>query len=248
MPLTLSHPAAVIPLRRLGLPVPALVFGSMVLDVPLYLGSRRGYYLTHNPASIFTVDIALTLFALVVWFAVLRDPLVDLSPAPIRSRLAPHARLSRRQWLLAVPAAAIGAATHIVWDSFTHAGRWGSENVGWLQTEHLGLVGLAWSQYVSGVVGLGVVCAWAIVELRSLPADKPRPPRALSPYALIGAIGIAGAVGVATAIAKVPDGLRWMAFHGVVNSIITGVLTVGAVSLTWHVAVRQRTGTSHPQA
>lgn len=35
MPFTLAHPAYVLPLRRLGLPVSALAVGSMVPDVPL---------------------------------------------------------------------------------------------------------------------------------------------------------------------------------------------------------------------
>jgi hypothetical protein len=248
MPLTLSHPAAVIPLRRLGLPMSTLVFGSMVLDVPLYLGSRRGYEMTHSLPGVVTIDIVLTLLVLVVWFGVMRDPLVDLSPSVIRSRLAPRARLTRRQWLLAIPAASIAAFTHVAWDSFTHPDRWGAEHAGWVQADHLGLAGFKWAQYVSGVLGLMVVCAWALIELRSLPADKPRQSRALGSYALVGAIGIAGAVGVATAIAKVPSGFHSMAFHGVINSIITVVLTVGFVSVAWHRAVREPAGTSRRQA
>ncbi len=230
MPLTLAHPVAVIPLRRLGLPMTALVFGSMVLDVPLYLGSRRGYEITHSPLGIVTADIVLTLAVLAGWFFLLRDPLVDLSPSPVRARLAPRARLTRRQWLLAIPAASIAACTHIAWDSFTHYDRWGSDHVSWLRADHWGMAGLKWAQYVSGVVGLLIVIAWALIELRSRRPDQPRPPRALGPYALITAIGIAGAVGAITAIVKVPAGLHSMAFNGVINSIITVVITVSAPS------------------
>jgi hypothetical protein len=61
---------------------------------------------------------------------------------------------------------------------------------------------------------------------------------------LITAIVLAGVVGVATAIAKIPAGLHSMAFHGVVNSIITVVLTVGSVCLAWHAASRHPAGTS----
>ena len=238
MPLTLSHPAAVLPLQRLGLPMTALVLGSMVLDVPLYLGSRRGYEITHNPLSIVTVDIALTFFALVVWFAVLRDPLVDLSPAPIRARLDPHARLSRRQWLLAIPAAAIAAATHIFWDSFTHADRWGYDRVTWLRTDHLGLSGLRWAQYGSALIGLAIVMSYAVAELRSLSASDPRAPRALGTYALLGAFGSAAVLGLTTVVAAIPDGLYAMAFHGVVIFLITLTVAVLAVCLAWHILLR----------
>ncbi|GAA3519752.1 DUF4184 family protein [Aeromicrobium panaciterrae] len=237
MPLTLAHPVAVIPLRRLGLPMSALVLGSMVLDVPLYLGSQRGYEITHSPVGIVTADIVLTLAVLAVWFFVLRDPLVDLSPGAVRARLDPRARLTGRQWLLAIPAASIAACTHIAWDSFTHDDRWGSDHVAWLRTDHWGMAGLKWAQYVSGVVGLVIVIAWALLELRSRRPDQPRPARALGPYALVAAIGIAGATGVSTAIVKVPHGLHSMAFHGVINSIVTAVLAVGVMSLIWRIAV-----------
>lgn len=240
MPLTVSHPAAVLPLRRLGLPMTALVIGTMSLDLPLYLGSRRGYEITHHPASIVTIDIALTLLVLAGWFAILRDPLVDLSPAPIRSRLDPHVRLTRRQWLLAMPAAVIAAATHIFWDSFTHADQWGYDRVAWLRTDHLGLSGLRWAQYGSAVIGLTVVIWYAVVELRSLPPERPRAPRALGPYALLGAIGVAAVAGLVTVVTAIPDGLYAMAFHGVVVSLITLAVTVLAVCLAWHRAVASK--------
>ncbi len=245
MPLTLSHPAAVIPLRRLGLPMTALVFGSMILDVPLYLGSRTGYERTHSLIGVFTIDIVLTLFTLLVWFVVLRDPLVDLSPGIVRSRIAPRARLTQRQWLLAIPAGSIAAFTHVAWDSFTHPDRWGSQRIGWLRTEHHGLLGYEWAQHASGVIGLLVVGAWAVIELRSLPADKERPPQALSPYALLATFVVAGGVGMAAAFAHVSQGLRWMAFHGVIDGIIAFVLTFTAVSIVWHVVVRHPARTSH---
>ena len=66
MPLTLSHPAAVLPLRGLDLPVTALVAGSMVPDVPLFLGWTRGYEVTHRLLGVVTVDPILATLALVV--------------------------------------------------------------------------------------------------------------------------------------------------------------------------------------
>lgn len=239
MPFTLSHPAVVLPLRRLGLPMTALVIGTMSLDLPLYLGSRRGYEITHHPASIVTIDIALTLLVVAGWFTVLRDPLVDLAPAPIRSRLEPHVRLTRRQWVLAIPAAVIAAATHIFWDSFTHADQWGYNRVAWLREDHLGLSGLRWAQYGSALIGLAIVIAYAVVELRSLPPDRPRAPRALSPYALLGAVGLAVVAGLVTVVAAIPDGLYAMAFNGVVISLITLAVTVLAVCVAWHVFIRR---------
>lgn len=145
MPLTLSHPAAVLPLRGLGLPVTALVAGSMVPDIPLFLGWHRGYQVTHSLVGVVTVDAIVTMLVVALWFGVVRDVLVDLTPDAVRSRLVPHVRLSERQWLLAPVAAALGALTHVVWDTFTHPARWGSDRVGWLHTEHAGPLGTAWA-------------------------------------------------------------------------------------------------------
>jgi hypothetical protein len=248
MPLTLSHPAAVLPLRRLGLPMTSLVIGSMVLDIPLYLGSRRGYDLAHSPLGVPTVDVAGALLVLAMWFAVLRDPLVDLAPSVVRARLAPRARLTRRQWLLAPIGALIGGITHVAWDSFTHADRWGSEHVTWLQRDHLGLPGLKWAQYASGVLGLIVVAWFAVAHLRSLgPVDVRRPARVLPPAALVAVVGLATLTGVASAAWKASVGLHAMAFHGVVNSII--VLVVGGVVVctTWQ-ALRRRSRASVDEA
>lgn len=226
MPLTLSHPAVVLPLRRLGLPMTSMVIGSMVLDIPLYLGSRRGYEIAHSPWAVPTIDIIGTLIALAIWFAVLRDPLTDLAPSAIRSRLAPRARLTRRQWQLAPIGALIGGATHVVWDSFTHDDTWGYRQVGWLQTDHLGISGLRWAQYVSAVGGLAVICAFAVAHLRRQPViHASRPKRALPALALPAVIVVGGAAGLAAALAKASVGLHSMAFHGAVSGVIA--LTAG---------------------
>lgn len=240
MPLTLSHPAAVLPLRRLGLPMTSMVIGSMVLDIPLYLGSRRGYDIAHSPLAVPTVDIVGALLVLWFWFAVLRDPLVDLAPAAIRIRLTPSARLGRRQWRLAPVGAFIGGATHVAWDSFTHADRWGSDHVEWLRTDHLGLSGLKWAQYASGVIGLLVVGWFAIAHLRSLPPlDVRRPARVLTPAALAAVVVLAGLTGAVSAVVKASVGLHSMAFHGVVNSIIVFVVGAILVCTTWQIMQRR---------
>ncbi|RHW25669.1 DUF4184 family protein [Nocardioides immobilis] len=57
--MTLAHPAAVLPLGRLGLPMTALVAGSVVPDIPLFLWWVRGYELTHSLVGILVVDVVL---------------------------------------------------------------------------------------------------------------------------------------------------------------------------------------------
>ena len=235
MPLTLSHPAAVLPLRRLGLPASVMVIGSMVPDVPLFVGSSTGYSATHRWTGVVTIDLLLTVGVVAVWFVVMRDALVDLAPDPVRLRLPARARLDRRQLLLLPVAAVVGSATHVLWDAFTHPGRWGVRQVAWLQDDHDGLAGHEWAQYVSGVVGLAIVAAAVVAHLRraGLP-DVDRPVRRLPAATLPVVVGLAAAAGVFSALRTAPAVLDLMAFNGVVDSLI--VLTAGlvVVALVWN--------------
>ncbi len=236
MPLTLSHPAAVLPLRRLGLPMTVLVIASMVPDIPLFMGWLRGYEVTHSAVGIVTVDLLATFVVVAAWFFVLRDALVDLSPAPVRSRLPHRARLDRRGWILAPLAACIGAATHVLWDSFTHPGRWGVAQIGWLQEDHAGLAGMKWVQYTSGVVGLAIVLAAAVAHLRTVPpVATSRRPRLLPSATLPLVVAIGAATALVSAGLSAPSGLHAMAFNGVVDSLIVLAVGIVAVSALWQV-------------
>jgi hypothetical protein len=237
VPLTLSHPAAVLPLRALGLPVTALVVGSMVPDVPLFLRWPRGYEVAHSVIGVVTVDPIVTVALLALWFGVVRDVLVELSPAAVRSRLLPHVRWTARRWLLAPVAAALGALTHVLWDAFTHTGRWGADHIDWLRADQAGLPGANWAQYVSGVVGLAIVCWSASAHLRSLSPIRSPAPR--SPWAtkVIAAVVLVGATTVlVTAVAQAPSGLHAVGFNSVVNGIVAVVAGTTAVCVGWRAA------------
>jgi hypothetical protein len=238
--MTLGHPAAVLPLRRLGLPLTALVIGSLVPDLPLYLGWSEGYALFHSPLGVVTVDLLAGMLLMVLWFSLARDALVDLSPSAVRSRLAPRARLAARQWALAPLAVAIGAATHVFWDSFTHPGRWGARHVDWLQSQHEGVLGLKWAQYVSGSVGLLVV-TWAIaVYLRDAQVGREsRSPRVLTPLALPGAAVLAFGMGIASSAVDLHSGLEAWAFRATVDSVIAVVLGGLVVCTIWQFVYRR---------
>lgn len=233
--MTLAHPAAILPLRRLGLPVSALAAGAMVPDIPLFLWWVRGYDVTHSLVGVAVVDPVLTVGVLLVWFTLVRDAVVDMAPAPIRARLAARARLSGRQWLLVPIGGCVGAATHLLWDSFTHPGRWGPRHIEWLRTEHGGLEGLKWVQYASGVVGLAIVL-WVVVGyLRSLdPLPETRRAPVLPAAVLPSVIAVSLLVGLVSTVRSVPQGFHAMAFNGVVDSLIAVVVVGAATCLVWH--------------
>ncbi|PHM30373.1 DUF4184 family protein [Xenorhabdus innexi] len=119
MPWTFSHPAAVLPLKRLSeknlLNFPALVTGSLSPDF---------FY------SVMLYDIATTSHHLLGWFYtafplclliflivhLLSKPLSDLFPISF----IPYEKQGYKNKVIFVISLFIGAATHIGWDSFTH--------------------------------------------------------------------------------------------------------------------------------
>lgn len=219
----------------------AMVAGSMVPDIPLFMWWRQGYDVGHSLLGIVTLDVALTMGVLLLWFFAVRDAVVDMTPEAVRLRLPERVRLTAREWLLAPVAGCVGAATHVFWDAFTHGERWGTRHVAWLSTEHAGHPGQRWLQYATGVLGL-VVVGWVVVRhLRTLPlAPGPSRPAVLPPFVLPGVLVAAALVGMVSAVLQWPDGPHEMAFCGVVNSVIT-VLVLGLLTcFAWQIVAKRR--------
>ncbi|MFI7492671.1 DUF4184 family protein [Micromonospora echinaurantiaca] len=207
VPFTGSHVAAVLPLTRSAWLVPsALVIGSMVPDLPYYLPLPVEATLTHSLAGVLGVDVVLGLVALALWHGLLARFLTAISPARLRERLPPPAR--QRHWptgraAMLVVSLVVGAATHVLWDSFTHDGMWGATHIGWLAESHLGTAGYRWAQRVSTIVGAAAVVVWLV---RWWQTQSPTPATAQRPLAervLVvaawTAIGLAATSGAALA-------------------------------------------------
>jgi hypothetical protein len=174
MPFTVSHVAAVLPVvgRSGRLPAAALVIGSMAPDYPWFLTRGRTAGLSHSLLGIVTVDLAVGLLAFVLWRRWAQAPVRDLVPRAVGARLPQPPRFVPRDLPWAALGVVLGALTHLVWDSFTHAGRWGVEAVPWLQEGHDGMAGWVWAQDVSSVLGLVVVVVWGVWRLgRTQPDD-----------------------------------------------------------------------------
>jgi hypothetical protein len=235
VPFTLSHPAAALLLRRSGLPVAAVVAGTMAPDLPMFLPGRNGYGFTHSWTGTVTVDLVVALAGFAAWVLLLRDACVDLAPAAVRDRLPETSRLNARQWVLAPVGAVIGSWTHVVWDAWTHPGRWGVRQVTWLHTPHDGVLGAQWAQMVSTALGLLVVVAWVAVTLRRLPR-RPRPPRVpvLAGAGAGWAVGSAAAVGGTAAVLRASHGLHALAFAGAVVGTVVLALAVVSLAGAWH--------------
>jgi hypothetical protein len=172
MPLAPAHPAAVLPLQGLGLPLSALVVGAVAPDLPVYLPVGVSYATTHSGWGI-PADVVIGMVLLWLWVALVRDAVVDLTPY-LRRRLPADARLDRRAWLLAPLAVAIGAGTHVLWDSATHDWGFLVQQLAFLREEYGPVPLYRWVQHVSTVVGTVVVASYGMWRLKSMPVvDRP---------------------------------------------------------------------------
>lgn len=206
MPFTLAHPLAAIPMRRLGLPLDALVIGAMIPDLVLFMPLGLPYGATHSALALVTWDLLLGLAALAGWRLVLRAPLIDASPDWVRERLprvsdlSPDRRVdhgiseadtsgpdvarprrsgtgtdSLRALMTSALAVVLGAATHLLWDAFTHESGWMVERIALLRMHVAGLGVYGWLQYASGILGVLILAGWGMRALgRGLPRERPR--------------------------------------------------------------------------
>ena len=181
MPFTPSHAVVALPFIRTPLVPAAVAIGAMTPDLPLFLrGVGLDYSFTHTFGNVvWTAVVAFALF--VVWRVVLRPAVGELSPLWLSRRLpadwsqsggsAARAAVgigSGRPWypvLLAV-SLILGVLSHIVWDLFTHEGRWGVELLPALDRMWGPLTGYKWLQHGSSAIGLIVIGIWAVLRLR----------------------------------------------------------------------------------
>jgi hypothetical protein len=245
MPFTVSHVAAVLPLvagrRTARLAPAALVIGSMVPDVPWFFTGGRGAALTHSPEGVVTVNLAVGLVLFALWRLVFAAPARELLPPAVGRRLPQPSVPRGLDWALAGVGVLVGAASHVLWDAFTHDDRWGVRQIGWLQEIHAGLPGYKIAQYASGVVGLGLLVAWAgrqLVQTREVPATgRPTSPgeraAAWAVVVLSGAV-VATVAGV-TALTRWGSTLETALFAAVTRGGAAALTVLTVTALLWHV-------------
>ncbi|PWF44701.1 DUF4184 family protein [Massilia glaciei] len=130
MPWTFAHAAAVLPFRLGGfarLPLSALVVGSVSPDIGYYFGQFALATRAHTMFEGLLLCIPIGLLTLLI-VQLLKPSIRNILPQPHRGMLSGGVAAgpfsSVRAACLAILALAIGAATHMVWDSFTHVSGW----------------------------------------------------------------------------------------------------------------------------
>jgi hypothetical protein len=192
MPFTLSHVAAVVPayrpLSRAHL-FAAAVIGSMAPDFGVLLPESLSRWQTHSVPALVSFCLPGGLLAWWLAQALVKPAALEVLPdgAWARARAEHPALLpaSARTWLRVAVGILLGAATHLVWDTFTHEDARGVRLLAVLDDYGPGFAGhslrlYAWLQYGSSVLGLAVVILALARWLRHAPAAVPPPPRRIA--------------------------------------------------------------------
>ncbi|MEU6313456.1 DUF4184 family protein [Streptomyces sp. NPDC047014] len=276
MPFTLSHAAAVLPaVRRTGrargsLVASALVLGSFAPDTFYFTdavveGVMAYGTFTHSLPGVLTLDALLTAVLVGCWL-LLREPLLALMPHRWRGRVAVFVR--GEQWragrrLPALAAwfylsAVIGSLTHVLWDSFTHGDRWGTDAMPWLgEPVAFGLPPYTFLQYGSSAVAACVLLWFTATGLRRIPSGAEVPAgvpvlRRAEVWAALALIALCVATGITVRV------IRFFTFFDRIRTPLDiiptvcfgagGGLAVGLLLYGVLVRLRQRRDGARPPA
>ncbi|MDO9395451.1 MAG: DUF4184 family protein [Herbiconiux sp.] len=265
MPFTVSHAIVALPFVRSPLAPAAVAAGAMAPDLPLFLPVGADYGTTHELPGVLLAAIPLAFATLLLWRVVVRPAVPFVVPAALAARLpAEWSRGARDGWrslwrsspagtasagavLALLAALTIGVVSHVVWDAFTHAGRWGTHLVPALDSTIAGLPGSSWLQYLSSTLGFAGLAAalvvWIVRRTSSRvpewsPARAPKGSRApttawrrWAPTAFWLVVAGAAVAGVLRAIASVPAPLTSANARDLVFALLTDVGAATAVAL-----------------
>ncbi|ROQ39715.1 uncharacterized protein DUF4184 [Frondihabitans sp. PhB188] len=159
MPYTLSHAIIAPLLARAGLPLAAVACGAMAPDLPLF-ARWLDYDITHSALGAIWASLPIALGLLVIWRIVLVPVLPRLLPRPLARRVP--GRTAAAPPAILVAGCVVGVASHLAWDSFTHASGAAVVALPALRAEVVGLPAHQWLQYalsLAGLAGLGALGA-----------------------------------------------------------------------------------------
>jgi len=171
MPFTVAHAAAALPLRRLKLVWSAFLVGSMAPDFPYVVGNIKYRSLGHDFPGVVLFTLPASFAALWFYHQVIKRPVAELLPLSMQQRL--YGQLGEfhfdgvRRMLAITFSIILGIATHLLWDSFTHAYTWPWRHLVWLRSR-VGLPSLGsipmftFLQYASTLLGLFALAAWIL--------------------------------------------------------------------------------------
>ena len=198
MPFTVAHAAAVLPLHKWvksRLPLSALMVGSMSPDFTYFVPYAPARVATHDLAGLFSFCWPAGLAVWLIYVRLLERPTIALLPDAWRTRLEPTGPITPALLLRASIAIVLGAATHVIWDAFTHRSTPVTDVLPalretWLEFGTLRVPLYKLLQHLSSLVGMTALAIWAMRLRRRAPMSQAVTPREVSARTRISAAAV----------------------------------------------------------
>lgn len=124
MPLTIAHPAVVIPLKKVGLPLSALIIGSVVPDFEFFLRITPTRIIAHTFPGVFLFCLPVGLMLYFLFHLIIKKPVLSLLPSAHQSRILHNSKSLKTfplcHFLKIISALLLGIFSHLLLDSITH--------------------------------------------------------------------------------------------------------------------------------
>ncbi|MDN3635772.1 DUF4184 family protein [Neolewinella lacunae] len=128
MPFTFAHPAVVLPfayLPKRWCSMTGLIIGSLTPDFEYFIKMRIESNFSHTLAGMFWFDLPMGILLSFIFHHFVRNALFENLPMILRDRLVAFTSFSwnayfLQHWWVVLVSILIGAASHILWDGFTH--------------------------------------------------------------------------------------------------------------------------------
>jgi hypothetical protein len=216
------------------LPLEALVLGTLTPDFQylLYLAPRGRF--GHTLLGLFAFCLPIGLIAWLGYTRWARPVILSLLPGRLRSTLGDP----RPRPPLVAAAILIGAASHSLWDSFTHGHGWAVRHIPALTApvglgDGLTVRGYKLLQHGSTILGLSGVVVWILIWFRRQPVELRRysdqeRSQATRTAALLLAAAVAGAFANGLrGLGRGPAFMLGLAAVGAMAAVIVALMGLG---------------------
>lgn len=126
MPFTFSHPAIILPLKKLPkkyISMTGLIVGSIAPDFEYFLRMKSKY--SHTMSGILWYDLPIGIFLAFLFHNLIKEALINNMPLFFEARFIDLRNFNwnsyfKKNWYIVIISIIIGICSHILWDGFTH--------------------------------------------------------------------------------------------------------------------------------
>lgn len=126
MPLTIAHPAIILPALRYNANAAfatGLITGSLTPDFEYFLRAQLTSKISHTVLGQFVFCLPVGLVLVLLWQTVMKRPLLENMPRWVRRRMSSvyQSQINTlAHWAFCAVGLVLGSFSHLCWDGFTH--------------------------------------------------------------------------------------------------------------------------------